>query len=122
MIGLVMAGLVPAILIMWHSVILIDDRRDKPQIKSGDGDDAPSFAPLLSLFINLLHKGDETPSLVVVHYCHETTRLIDDVIFYLIFLWTAAAFHGSLLRQNEILMVPLRIARDIVPCNTNFVA
>jgi len=36
--------------------------------------------------------GDETPSLVSVHYCHETTRLIDDVIFDLIFLWSAAAF------------------------------
>ena len=74
------------------------------------------------LFISLLHMGDEAPSLVVVHYCHETTRLIDNVLFYLIFLWNAAAFHRSPFRQNEIVMVPLRIARDIVPCNANFVA
>jgi len=66
--------------------------------------------------------GDEAPSLVIVHYCHETTRLIDNVLFYLIFLWNAAAFHRSPFRQNEIVMVPLRIARDIVPCNANFVA
>ena len=116
-----MAALVPAILIMWHRAIPIEIAGTIPdQVR--DGDDATSFAPLLSLFIDLLHMGDETPSLVVVHYCHQTTRLIDDVIFYLIFLWSATAFHGSLLRQNEILMVPLRIARDIVPCNTNFVA
>src|SRR5258708_6596836 len=74
------------------------------------------------LFVGLLHVGDEAPPLLVVHYCHETTRLIDNVVFCLIFLWSAAAFHRSFLSQNEILMVPLRIARDIIPCNTNFVA
>ena len=84
-------------------------------------DDAMSFPPLLRLFISLLHMGDEAPSLIVVHSCHETTCLTDDVIFYLIFLWSASAFRRSLFRQNEILMVPLRIASDVVPCNTNFV-
>jgi hypothetical protein len=51
------------------------DRRDKP------GDDAMSFAPLLRLFISLLHMGDKAPSLVIIHYCHETRGLIDDVVF-----------------------------------------
>src|SRR6266849_919616 len=83
---------------------------------------APNKVRQRPSFVSLLHMGDETPSLVVVHYCHETTCPIDDVLFYLVFLWSAAALHRSLFRRNEILMVPLRIARDIIPCNSNFVA
>ena len=39
-----------------------------------------------SLFVSLPDVGDETPSLVVVHCCHETTGKINKVLFYLIFL------------------------------------
>src|SRR6266566_5933858 len=93
----------------------------------GQADPGLRFAPSRLRFVRLLHMGDETPSLVVVHYCHETTCLIDDVLFHLLFfhlaiLWSAVALHRFLFHRNEILMVPLRIAPDIVPRHANFVA
>ena len=73
-------------------------------------------------FVGLPDVGDETLSLVVVHSCHETTCVINDVLFYLIDRWSAIALHRSPFRRNEILMVPLRIARNIVPSDENLIA
>src|SRR5215471_14555911 len=76
----------------------------------------------LRLFVSVLDMGDETPSLVVVHQRHETAGLIDDVLFCLTLLWSATLPYRSGFLRNKILVVPLRIARDTLPFDANFIA
>ena len=77
---------------------------------------------LLRLFVSVLDVGDETPPLVVVHQRHETTGLIDDVLFCLTLLWSATLPYSSGFLRNKILVVPLRIARDTLPFDAHFIA